>query len=87
METEWQLWDAPWEHGEGEKVFNAEQYRMERLAWLEKDKDNSRIRWSFQVCINDEVKSHIGWCSAYDTDDNYEYTKDEGKCTIGIDIP
>lgn len=87
VENEWQLWDAPWEYDEGEEIFNPEKYREEKLAWIEKDKDNSRIRSVFQICINNKKKPHIGWCSWYYIDDSYEYTRKQGKCTIGIDIP
>ncbi len=82
-ETEWQLWDAPWE----DEPFDAEAYRKDCLAWLAKEKDEQRIRWGFQICINDESQKHIGWCNAYYIDNNYKYTKEEGHCTIGINIP
>ena len=87
VETEWQLWDAPWEFDEAEESFDPHEYRAEKLAWLEKEKDDSRMRWSFEICINDKAKSHIGWCNAYYIDDDYEYTEGDGRCTIGIDIP
>lgn len=86
VETEWQLWDAPWEYNEDE-VFDSDKYCKERLEWLEEEKDENRIRWSFQICINDESRKHIGWINAYNIDENYNYTKDDGYCTIGIDIP
>jgi RimJ/RimL family protein N-acetyltransferase len=88
VETEWQLWDAPWEYDEGE-IFNPEEYRRKRLQWLEKEKekDSNRVRWRFQICINDESRRHIGWCNSYNIDDNYEYVRGTGHCTIGINIP
>ena len=88
VETEWQLWDAPWEYNEGE-MFDTIGYRIERLAWLakEKKKDENRMRWSFQICINDESRKHIGWMNTYHIDDNYRFTRGEGHCAIGIDIP
>lgn len=86
VETEWQLWDAPWEYNEDE-VFDSDKYRKERLEWLGKEKDENRMRWGFQICINDESRKHIGWINAYNIDDSYIYTKGNGYCTIGIDIP
>ncbi len=50
-------------------------------------KDPDEMRWSFQICINDESRKHIGWCNAYYIDENYLYTQNKGYCTIGIDIP
>lgn len=47
IETEWQLWDAPWENN-GEKLFDSNQYRRERLEWLAKEKDENRMRWGFE---------------------------------------
>jgi RimJ/RimL family protein N-acetyltransferase len=86
VETEWQLWDAPWEYNENE-VFDSDKYRKERLEWLAEEKDENRMRWSFQVCINDESRKHIGWINAYNIDANYHYITGDGYCTIGIDIP
>ncbi|KAB3529505.1 GNAT family N-acetyltransferase [Alkaliphilus pronyensis] len=85
VETEWQLWDAPWENDE--ESFDLDSYRKERLEWLTKEKDENRTRWEFQICVNDESRKHIGWCNAYKIDDNFKYTNQDGHCTIGIDIP
>ncbi|MBM7614343.1 GNAT family N-acetyltransferase [Alkaliphilus hydrothermalis] len=85
IETEWQLWDAPWENDEN--AFDPYSYRKECLEWLAKKKDENRVRMGFQICINDESRKHIGWCNTYYIDDNCEYTKEEGHCTIGIGIP
>lgn len=86
VETEWQLWDAPWEYHKGQ-FFDAIGYRKERMEWLAIEKDEHRMRWSFQICINDESRKHIGWINAYRIDDNYRYTLGAGHCTIGINIP
>lgn len=85
IETEWQLWDAPWEN-DGD-LFDSEAYRKDRLTWLAQEKDDNRMRWGFQICINDESRKHIGWCNSYDINDNFEYTNEGGHCAIGIDIP
>lgn len=86
VETEWQQWDAPWEYDEG-LIFDEEKFRQECLEKLAKKKDDNEIRYRLQVCINDDTRKHIGWCSAYCIDDNYLYTKGEGHLTIGINIP
>jgi len=83
IDTEWQNWDSPWENGHG---FNEREYRERKLYDIENiEKEN--IRYSFEICINNEEETHIGWVSAYHIDDNYLYTKNMGKFTIGIDIP
>ncbi|WP_461040707.1 GNAT family N-acetyltransferase, partial [Tepidimicrobium xylanilyticum] len=83
VEREWQLWDAPWEKEE----FNPDEYRQRMLKQLSQEKDVDRMRWGFQICINDASRKHIGWCNAYRIDDNFKYTQDDGHCTIGINIP
>ncbi len=86
VETEWQLWDAPWEN-DGEELFDSKAYRLARLEWLASKKDEDRPRWGFQISINDEEKRHIGWCNAYKIGDRYKYTSGDGHVTIGIVIP
>lgn len=83
VETEWQAWDAPWE----EEDFNIENYKETALKNIKALKTSNRMRTTFQICINDENQTHIGWCNVYKIDQNYHYTKDEGFYTIGIDIP
>lgn len=87
IETEWHLWDAPWEHGENCEPFNSDNYRQEMNKKLQVYKDELSRRWSFQICINNNVETHIGWCNVYSIDDDYNYTSDIGHSTIGIDIP
>lgn len=84
-ETEWLEWDAPWEMEE--EPFNPEEYRSLMIKRLSIKSDPDRFRYSFQICANDETKKHIGWINAYYIDDDYCYTKNKGKLTIGIDIP
>lgn len=86
LETEWQLWDAPWENEAG-NAFDAEKYRKDKLNQLEQKENENRIRRSFQICVNDEGRKHIGWCNSYNIDGHFEYTRERGFCTIGVDIP
>lgn len=86
-ETEWQLWDAPWEHEGGDKNFSSKKFEDAKLDMLSKPNDENKIRNRFEICINDSIESHIGWTSSYYIDKNYEYTTDEGMYAIGIDIP
>jgi len=92
VETEWQLWDAPWEY---DGMSNAE--KQEELAryigmmqkWVEyyRDLPADTQRNTFQIETNDAAHTYIGWVNAYRIDDNFCYTKQNGYCTIGINIP
>lgn len=84
VDTEWQQWDAPWENEPG---FNEKEYREDKLEEIAEDIDDEDIRYSFEICINNAQETHIGWCSAYHIDKEYNYTKDYGEMAIGIDIP
>lgn len=85
IETEWLEWDAPWEMDEA--PFNPDDYRSLMNERLAKNYDPKRLRYGFQICLNNETQKHIGWVNAYFLDDDYRYTKHEGKLAIGIDIP
>lgn len=85
IETEWLEWDAPWEMEEG--PFNLEEYRRLMTKRLSRKLDPNEFRYSFQICINDESKKHIGWVNAYYIDNDYQYTEGQGYLTIGINIP
>lgn len=84
VETEWHLWDAPWENDED---FDPEKFRKAQLKKLEREVCKSERRWRFEICINDKSQKHIGWCNAYRIDEAYEYTCGDGFCTVGIGIP
>jgi len=44
-------------------------------------------RNTFQIVTNDAAHTYIGWVNAYRIDDNFCYTKQNGHCTVGINIP
>lgn len=85
IETEWLGWDAPWELEE--EPFDPKEYSSLMRNRLSNKQDINRFRYGFQICINDEVKKHIGWINAYYIDDNYNYSNKDGKLAIGINIP
>ena len=81
IDTEWGLWDAPWE-----SHFSSNEDE-ERKAWTDyynsvKDIDEKTLRWKFEIVVDGK---HIGWvCSYYDLD----YLENKEKIiAIGIDIP
>ncbi|MCD4826225.1 MAG: GNAT family N-acetyltransferase [Acholeplasmataceae bacterium] len=83
--VEWQNWDAPWEEDTLTKVHIEEKY----LKILSKSTtlDPKMIRKRFEICINDNDNTHIGWIIFYYIDENFKYIKQKGFCTIGLDIP
>lgn len=86
MVREWENWDAPWEKGDTDAD-------DERRSWTEyfqsvKDLPDTVRRWKFEIEYSGR---HIGWVSAYDIDENYEWVgKPEAgqsiQLAIGIDI-
>ncbi|AWZ48594.1 hypothetical protein C3495_07080 [Clostridiaceae bacterium 14S0207] len=83
IETEWQLWDAPWENN---NEFNSQEYKEKTLYLLSNKKDDVCIRHKFQICIKDQYETHIGWCNIYKINSDFKYTTSKGNYAIGIDI-
>lgn len=71
VETEWALWDAPWEMEVELPKFNAEVYRTEQLETLKKPLDNPR--WGFELDTSGGV--HIGSVNSYMIDENWEWIR------------
>ena len=90
VENEWQLWDAPWEYEGKQKdelIRDLEEYKTKMLQWVSEQKDENDLRAGFQICINDDKKTYIGWCNSYNINENFEITQTKGQCAIGISIP
>ena len=85
VENEWKFWDSPWEY-DSRELFDPHKFREKKLKSLSEQKDEKRIRRTFEIWVNNKEKTHIGGCGSYDIDDNYQYTKGGGKCAIGIAI-
>lgn len=87
VETEWALWDAPWEMEEELANFNPEAYRQTELERLQRKKNEPR--WSFELDTADGV--HIGSVNAYLIDENWDWVQQSvpGQKvyrTLGIEI-
>lgn len=90
VETEWQLWDGPWEY-EGQ----TEEQRREAMAryikkmegWADRYGQISETerRWSFQICTAEG--EYIGWCGAYRIGEDCECDPEGRRVAIGIDLP
>lgn len=71
IETEWALWDAPWEMEIELPKFNPEAYRVEQLKKL-KEPPTCR-RWGFELDTADGV--HIGSVNSYMIDENWDWIR------------
>lgn len=95
VETEWQLWDAPWEYENlsgGQKKKELNDYIAKMHTWVQKNISiaDDEKRTAFQICIkggNGGDDEYIGWCNSYRIDDDCNFSSVGDKCAIGIDIP
>jgi len=71
VETQWALWDAPWETEEDLASFDPQKFREEELAALEKPRQG--LRWSLELDTADGV--HIGGVNAYLIDENFKWVR------------
>ena len=69
VETQWALWDAPWEMETELPKFNPESYRREQLELLQAPKDQPR--WRFELDTADGI--HIGSVNSYLIDENWNW--------------
>lgn len=90
VETEWQLWDGPWEY-EGQ---TEEQRREAMVRYIKKMEGwadrygqipETERRWSFQICTAEG--EYIGWCGAYRIGEDCECDPEGRRVAIGIDLP
>ncbi len=67
---EWKNWDAPWEKDSLTKVEIEEKY----LKILNKSiaLEPKKIRNRFEICINNNDKTHIGWIIFYYIDEYFK---------------
>lgn len=91
IETEWQLWDGPWEF-EGlagaEKKKRLEACLKSFQMWAAHNWMDDEKRKSFQIDIRGEEPRYIGWVSSYYLTENFVFTKEvTSRCAVGIDIP
>lgn len=91
VQTQWALWDAPWETEEELRGFDPEQHRKKELEWLAKPKPNHRR--SLEIDTADGV--HLGAVNCYciDGDCNWlekapetEEGRQAARWAVGLDI-
>lgn len=71
VETQWALWDAPWEMEEVLCSFDPEKFREKELAWIQTQKPAHRL--SLEIDTADGI--HIGSVSTYCIDDDFDWYK------------
>lgn len=88
VQTDWGLWDAPWEMEKVFATFDPEKYRSEELEWMAKPKPDHRLSLELEA---DGV--HIGSVAAYCLDQNLDWKALEPgedrraqRWAVGIDI-
>lgn len=69
VETEWALWDAPWEMEVELPKFNPDSFRQESLRTLQFPKDEPR--WSMELDTVDG--KHVGSVNCYLIDENWDW--------------
>lgn len=89
-ETEWQLWDAPWDYedfSEADRAANLERYvsRMHEWARISAGLAPDAPRSSLQIETRDGL--YVGWVGSYHVDGGYDITEGTGACAVGISIP
>lgn len=95
VETEWKLWDAPWEHegkSDEERATELEEDVKRMRGWTERNKtlaDDVR-RTKFEVCLADAddslLATHVGSCATYQIDSDFNIAENGPHCALGIDI-
>lgn len=73
VETQWALWDAPWETEEDLASFDPEEFRREELENLKKAPHG--LRWSLELDTAEGV--HIGGVNAYLIDENFQWVREK----------
>ncbi len=92
VETEWQLWDGPWEtegltreqrDEELVKYIDRLHERVVKAAAL----DDEQMRYCFEIDMNGPEPKYVGFCSAYTVNDDLLPDKNGSHIAVGIDVP
>ena len=91
-QTEWQLWDAPWEYEAQNNQNNFEwlvqyQNRLERQAEDLLTAGEKTLRRGFEIELTGGSGESIGWCNSYFLKDDFIPAPDGKLLAIGIDLP
>ena len=82
VDTQWGLWDAPWEKEDYFRTFDPEAYRQRRLDWLRtKAPKGEELRWFLEIDTAQGV--HIGTVSAYLMTEDFQWREHAGGLGAG----
>ena len=73
IETEWALWDAPWEMEDVIANFDSEEYRKKEEQRIINSKDRRLDDFRWQLELDYIYGTHIGSVNTYCIDENYEW--------------
>lgn len=87
-DTEWKLWDGPWDYEGKTQEELGKQLAEKKAVWF------SRIErlpgqdpvLSLEICVDDMEQTHIGWLGAYYIDDACCITEAGERLAVGITI-
>lgn len=87
-DNEWQLWDGPWDYeGKSPKELTTQLENLKQV-WLARaehpEEQDPVLR--FEICVDDEDQTHIGWLGAYYIDDDCCIVDDGTRLAVGITI-
>lgn len=86
VDTQWGLWDAPWEKEDYFRTFDPEAYRQRRLDWLRtKAPKGEELRWFLEIDTAQGV--HIGTVSAYLMTEDFQWREHGPDEAPGPDTP
>lgn len=95
VETEWQLWDAPWDYEgrtEERRAEELQDYRavLEMRACAAPLLEAGMMRTNLEICLDDATDparaTHIGGLGSYRIDGAFRVSEDGPHRAIGIDI-
>jgi RimJ/RimL family protein N-acetyltransferase len=90
VETEWQLWDGPWDYeglSEAERAEDLVRYVTRMNDWVAAAPTlaDDALRSRFQV--DTKAGRHIGWVGSYHVDGGYSIVEGPGMTAVGICVP
>lgn len=89
-DREWQDWDAPWLKEETPKEKTARISKLLSEKYIQAalyDELTNSVRKRFEICINNNEQTHIGWVNRYYIDENFQHTQEGKYVAVGLDIP
>jgi RimJ/RimL family protein N-acetyltransferase len=90
VETEWQLWDGPWDYegrSEAERADDLERYVARMNGWVAAAPTLADDVTRSHLQIDTRAGRHIGWVGSYHVDGDYSIVEGPGTTAVGICVP